>query len=67
MPEARWDPSSLLDPRSARHAGRDLLSLQLIDARNVTLAWLDCFESAQCLTGASEVDPLPLRDIGRAG
>lgn len=69
----------MLDPRSARHAGRDLLSLQLIDARNVTLAWLDRFESAQCLMGDSGdsgasgdsgeagAGPVPLRDIGRAG
>ena len=67
MPATRWDPSTLLDPASARRAGRDLISLQLIDARNVTLAWLDRFEASQCLLGDDSSRVVPLRDIGRVG
>jgi gamma-glutamyl hercynylcysteine S-oxide synthase len=37
---------TLHDPHAARHAGRDWLSLALIDARNRTLRWLAAFEGA---------------------
>ena len=37
------------DARLMRHAGRELLSLALMDARNVTLQWLTLFEQAQAL------------------
>lgn len=36
---------ALDDPVAIRHAGRDLLSLALIDARNLTLRWLEVFEA----------------------
>jgi formylglycine-generating enzyme required for sulfatase activity len=36
--------AALDDPVSIRHADRDLLSLALIDARNLTLRWLEVFE-----------------------
>jgi ergothioneine biosynthesis protein EgtB len=38
---------SIADPRLMRRAGRDLLSLALIDSRNHTLRWLAAFEQAQ--------------------
>ena len=67
----RWDPATLLDPQAARQAGPELLSLLLIDARNVTLAWLDAFEVAQCLHGGEGVSTpqttVPLRAIGQVG
>ena len=70
---ARWDPASLLDPEAARHAGRDVLSLALIDARNVTLAWMDLFEAPGLLFGSHDVHSsgeqsrplIPLHDIGQ--
>ncbi len=47
---------------SLRHAGRDLLSLALIDSRNATLRWLAAFErelagSALAVAPVPEVDP----------
>ena len=52
----------------ARTAGRDALSLALIDARNRTLRWLACFEAAGTLAGAGlPGDPVPLHMAGRAG
>ncbi|MFT3820217.1 MAG: SUMF1/EgtB/PvdO family nonheme iron enzyme [Rubrivivax sp.] len=36
--------AALDDPQAIRHAGRDLLSLALIDARNLGLRWLEVFE-----------------------
>lgn len=36
--------AALDDARAIRHAGRDLLSLALIDARNLCLRWLEVFE-----------------------
>ncbi|MDP3084882.1 MAG: hypothetical protein Q8N44_14505, partial [Rubrivivax sp.] len=38
--------AALDDPRRPRQADADLLSLALIDARNLTLAWLAAFEAA---------------------
>lgn len=37
--------AALDDPDRIRHADRDLLSLALIDARNLTLRWLEVFEA----------------------
>jgi formylglycine-generating enzyme required for sulfatase activity len=45
--------AALDDAIGIRHANRDLLSLALIDARNLTLRWLQVFES-RGLDGASE-------------
>lgn len=53
------------DPVAIRRAGRDLLSLALIDARNVTLAWLARFEQAGALGPAEGASPLWL--AGHAG
>jgi formylglycine-generating enzyme required for sulfatase activity len=52
---------------AARTAGRDWLSLALIDARNGTLAWLARFEQAGKLTGDAQQAPSPLLMAGRAG
>jgi ergothioneine biosynthesis protein EgtB len=47
---------AIADPERMRHAGRDLLSLALIDARNRTLRWLAAFDGAQ-LSPQSLFDP----------
>jgi len=39
-------PLPVHDPLRMRHAGRELLSLALMDARNHTLRWLSAFEAA---------------------
>jgi formylglycine-generating enzyme required for sulfatase activity len=59
--------AELHDPDSARTADRDALSLSLMDARNRTLRWLSCFESAGCLLGGAGHAAVPLRSIGHAG
>jgi ergothioneine biosynthesis protein EgtB len=46
---------AIADPARMRRAGRDLLSLALIDARNRTLRWLAAFDGAR-------VAPLPMFD-----
>lgn len=52
----------------ARTAGRDALSLALIDARNRTLRWLARFETTGRLFGGGEPgDPVPLHGAGRVG
>jgi iron(II)-dependent oxidoreductase len=54
------------DAVAMRHAGADLLSLALIDARNHTLRWLATFEAADALLrGEGGVSPLAL--AARAG
>jgi ergothioneine biosynthesis protein EgtB len=58
---------SIDSPDAARTAGRDWLSLALIDSRNRSLRWLSCFEAAGVLHGTSEWADPPLRRIGRAG
>jgi len=49
----------------ARRAGRDLLSLALLDARNRTLRWLAAFDDA-ALASSAEFDP-PWWLAGRTG
>ena len=46
-----------------RHAGRELLSLALIDARNRTLRWLSAFHGAEIGVLRGEFDP-PLWLVG---
>jgi len=46
-----------------RHAGRELLSLALIDARNRTLRWLSAFHGADVAALCDEFDP-PLWLVG---
>ena len=68
--------SSGIDYARLRHAGRDVLSLALIDARNRTLAWATLLEEAPgevlCLGGelppgvVARLDP-PLWTLGRIG
>jgi iron(II)-dependent oxidoreductase len=57
----------LSDPQAARNADREGLSLALMDARNRTLRWLACFESAGKLLGGEGHPAVPLRLIGQAG
>lgn len=45
------------DPFAMRRAGRELLSLALIDARNRTLRWLNAFAGADVAVPAAEFDP----------
>ncbi|WP_418319303.1 selenoneine synthase SenA [Piscinibacter sakaiensis] len=54
-----------------RHAGRDWLSLALMDARNHTLRWINVFEAALAADGwrvpqLAEVNP-PLWELGHIG
>lgn len=58
---------ALFDPLAARTAGRDWLSLALMDARNRTLRWLASFEAAGRLFGGEGHLAVPLRLIGRVG
>ena len=58
--------ASLHDPQAARQAGRDDLSLMLMDARNRTLCWLAAFESSGRLLGGDGHAVVPLRWIGHA-
>ena len=68
--------SSGLDYARLRHAGRDVLSLALIDARNRSLAWASTFEETpgevlglggELAPGvAAQLDP-PLWTLGRIG
>ncbi len=55
------------DAQRIRRAGRDLLSLALIDARNRTLRWLARFEGSQVLLGGASFGAVPLHMVGRAG
>jgi len=59
--------AELHDPDRARAADRDALSLSLMDARNRTLRWLSCFESAGRLLGGEGHVAVPLRSIGHVG
>lgn len=59
--------ASIDDPVAARTAGRDWLSLALIDSRNRTLRWLACFENADALHGGAEWPEPPLQRIGGIG
>jgi gamma-glutamyl hercynylcysteine S-oxide synthase len=58
-----------IDAARMRRAGRDLLSLALMDARNHSLRWLQAFEDARMAVPESlrpEVDP-PLWTLGHLG
>ncbi len=60
--------AALDDPQAIRQASRDLLSLALIDARNLTLRWLEVFESRE-LDGPQAAGDArsPRRLAGHAG
>jgi len=58
---------ALHDPVAERRAGRDELSLALMDARNRTLRWLAAFEGAGCWQGGEGSLHRPWCCIGRAG
>jgi gamma-glutamyl hercynylcysteine S-oxide synthase len=55
--------AAILDPVAMRRAGRELLSLALIDARNRTLRWLSAFSSAEGTAPRNDFDP-PLWLVG---
>src|SRR5215510_10267730 len=55
--------ATLHDPIAMRRAGRELLSLALIDARNRTLRWLSAFHGAHVEVLRGEFDP-PLWLVG---
>ncbi len=55
--------AAIHDPFAMRRAGRELLSLALIDARNRTLRWLSAFNGARVEGLRSEFDP-PLWLVG---
>lgn len=55
--------AAIHDPISMRRAGRELLSLALIDARNRTLRWLSAFSGADAAPARLEFDP-PLWWVG---
>jgi ergothioneine biosynthesis protein EgtB len=63
------DASAVHTPR-ARHAGRDALSLGLIDARNRSLRWIGAFEAAPPVAAVADalsgIDP-PVWTLGHAG
>jgi formylglycine-generating enzyme required for sulfatase activity len=49
--------ATIHDPQRMRHAGRELLSLAFIDARNRTLRWLAAFAQFDASPVALEFDP----------
>jgi hypothetical protein len=55
--------ATIHDPFAMRRAGRELLSLALIDARNRTLRWLSAFHGANVEALRNEFDP-PLWLVG---
>ena len=55
--------ATIHDPFAMRRAGRELLSLALIDARNRTLRWLSAFHGANVDALRNEFDP-PLWLVG---
>jgi len=55
--------AAIHDSVAMRHAGRELLSLALIDARNRTLRWLSAFVDADLAAARDEFEP-PLWLIG---
>jgi len=55
--------ATLHDPYAMRRAGRELLSLALIDARNRTLRWLSAFNGANVDAARQEFEP-PLWLVG---
>jgi formylglycine-generating enzyme required for sulfatase activity len=57
---------SLQDAAAARRAGREQLSLALLDARNLSLLWLCAFEAAGSLRGRVGAGRPPWQLIGRA-
>ncbi|ODU08275.1 MAG: hypothetical protein ABS84_13670 [Rubrivivax sp. SCN 71-131] len=57
---------ALDDPRAIRRAGAELLSLALMDARNLTLRWLAVFESRGAIALAGD-GPSALWLAARAG
>jgi len=58
--------AAIHDPFAMRRAGRELLSLAFIDARNRTLRWLSAFAGADVSAARAEFDP-PLWLIGHVG
>ena len=58
--------AALDDPQAIRHADAELLSLALIDARNLTLRWLEVFER-RTQDGPSEGGPSARALAGHAG
>lgn len=54
------------DAQAMRHAGADLLSLALMDARSRTLGWLAAFEGLALRASFDDFDP-PLWWVGHAG
>jgi formylglycine-generating enzyme required for sulfatase activity len=58
--------AAIHDPLGMRRAGRELLSLALIDARNRTLRWLSAFAGADIHALRHEFDP-PLWLVGHVG
>jgi gamma-glutamyl hercynylcysteine S-oxide synthase len=57
--------SAVNDPEPMRHAGRELLSLALIDSRNRSLSWLSAFDGADLQAVRSQFDA-PQWIIGHA-
>ncbi len=55
--------AAIHDPFAMRRAGRELLSLALIDARNRTLRWLSAFAGADVSAARAAFDP-PLWLVG---
>ncbi|HEX6722603.1 MAG TPA: SUMF1/EgtB/PvdO family nonheme iron enzyme [Burkholderiaceae bacterium] len=55
--------AAILDPFAMRRAGRELLSLAFIDARNRTLRWLSAFAGADVSAARARFDP-PLWLVG---
>ena len=69
VPHSTLGKPSSIDSPDMRRAGRDLLSLALMDARNHSLRWLQAFEDARVAVPESlrpEVDP-PLWTLGHLG
>jgi len=58
--------AAIHDPIAMRRAGRELLSLALIDARNRTLRWLSAFAGADAAALQAEFEP-PLWLVGHVG
>jgi hypothetical protein len=59
--------ADLSDAAAARRAGREALSLCLLDARNRTLRWLAAFDEAGLAAGGPGHPAVPWRLAGRAG
>lgn len=66
MAHSTFQPVDIHDPVAMRHAGPDVLSLALMDARNRTLQWLGAVEDVAARGTPQECDP-PVWLIGQAG